>query len=160
MESKIYVDPKGVLKYVKEMPKEPNVKMSELDANCHPEYGYQLEYEWDLHNKALQKAKDEAVEFQDHNTIFFILQDAHMPKGANEWGFEPDTFYPIPSGYKVEVIDQFRRLEDDIQWRTIYEPFPRADFSEYRKVAILSPQESKDEYIKQQEEHAKNFGGI
>lgn len=36
--------------------KVPALRMDELDANCHPELGMQLQYEWDLYHKAEDEA--------------------------------------------------------------------------------------------------------
>lgn len=55
------------------MPKEPSLKMSQLDANCHPEFGEQLRYEWELFDKALQHAKDQSVLAEDQEFIVLLI---------------------------------------------------------------------------------------
>jgi hypothetical protein len=131
MESKIYVDPKGVLKYVKEMPEEPLLYKETASVFADKNLIKKLWY-----TEALQKAKDESIEFQDQEKVgrAIVLSGTYSKS-------QIDKFYPIPSGYKVEVINYCPAC-NAVQMRNCAH-FDKCGNT--KTVAILSPQESKED---------------
>jgi hypothetical protein len=77
----------------------PELEMSQLDANCHPEYASQLQYEWELYETQHTKdLADSVVVGHDADVLRFALS-VYGRDHVNEG----DTFH-MPEGYRIEVM--------------------------------------------------------
>lgn len=91
----VYCDKDLVFKYVKEMPKEPKINCLFNSVCCSP-----FPCVKDKYQSALQKAKDEAIEFEEQGWLRIRV------KAAGNLNLKPDTFYTIPG--EVEIVERSR----------------------------------------------------
>lgn len=111
---KIYIDEAGVIKAIllPEEPKEPDYGDCEMDASDYPDMTGEELYkkrmrlwsqEMDNHNKALSKAKQEAVPFINQHQLMYECCYTLSYKTGKFEELVPDTIHDIPEGYSVEV---------------------------------------------------------
>lgn len=107
---KLYNDPERGIVFNPKWPVEPVEENSEAYfkkyCESHNFPNPKLEYlkDKEAYNSALQTAIREANGFENHNEMFFIIQDACMIKGAKQFKLEPATFYNVPD-MKLKLID-------------------------------------------------------
>lgn len=116
------------------------------------DYAFQFKYDNAIaeYNAALEKAKRESLPFDQPFDVTYIIDKLHY-QACEKADTYIESKTPEPGIYQVpvekpEIVEQFRRLEDGIEWRDIEQPLVRPDFNEYRKVArIVQPKEESQE---------------
>lgn len=134
----IYIDPQGIVKYIAELPERPDLGLVIDATSANTIQGN--------YNKALQAAKDSAVEFQDQKQITSILR-RYYSDGNLLWSPGLDALHPFPSDqYEVEVRD-----ENPENQSFSHSGAYAAAMQAYRgSVAVITPKKS--EPVESQEE--------
>lgn len=114
-------DGKASFWLMRDAPKEPGCKMSDLDANAHPEIGEQLHYEWSCYTRNLKKCKANALEIInpellktfDVNRVAFFLSVCLWSQIENS--LKHGDIFPLPSSLEFEELLRCGH-DDQLYW--------------------------------------------
>lgn len=122
MNSKIYIDREGIVKYISDCPIEPRYPSANAELLMGARAWSKHEGKVKLYNEALSKAKQDAVRFADQRLIkAFVIEDINVRENRKAFdlfinsSFKPDTLYDLPSGIEVKVLTHKKSAEESYQ---------------------------------------------
>lgn len=145
------------LYYMQNVPEEPKYVIT--DGVNRPHVNYMFDIEYDAYNKAIERAKEEAVKVDDpyiyqmamHRYFPHHIDYSKTPKDNFAMCAEQGCVYTINMEEKIEVVNQYRYNLPHSGWSnwadTPYEDLEDGDLPnyEYRKIARIAAPKKEEE---------------